>query len=129
MRCICNKADLQAWAGYGEAGFGCKCGMSWLPAKYYHVFDGKGKFRLDDFKIKLKHSSAVLSTHNCPQCARQLKNKCVDCTSFSHCGHCDGLLFTQNQSVIFFEKYNLPNYDNRIINWVSEIPFLAMFFH
>lgn len=128
MRCVCKECDFQVWKGYGEIGFGCKCGYSWLPEKYYAALDGKGTFNFSTFSTYLTNTKGTASDHVCPQCSNILFDKSLDEITLTHCENCKGVLFNQNQSRVFFEHYKLPNYDNRMLRMLSDLPFIAILF-
>lgn len=128
MRCVCKECDFQVWKGYGEIGFGCKCGYSWLPEKYYAALDGKGRFNFSAFSTHLNTTKGTASKHACPQCSNTLFDKNLDQRTLTHCENCKGVLFNLTQSQTFFEYYKLPNYDNRALYMLSDLPFIALLF-
>ena len=126
MNCVCKKHTLQVWKGYGGVGYGCHCGMSFLPTKYFATLKGQGTFHYEQFIKTLTSVKGICSVHNCPQCRTILKQKEVDNIVLAHCDHCHGLLFSTNQSRAFFTKYKLPKNDENLMGLLIDLPLIGL---
>lgn len=126
MKCVCNENKLQIWRGYAEVGYGCQCGRSFLPEKYYKALNYNSDFCDDSFKQRLANSISKCTEHNCPQCSHKLNSIFLDSLTFKHCKNCNGLLFSRNESIAFFEHFNIPNNDTIYSSLLLDIPVIGL---